>query len=678
MKKILTLILLSLTFAGFAQSTPSKGDSVSIFEKAKYLKSFYSTETGNPVITVDAGGYLALKGLFNNTDNSTIIKNLNANPIFKGKILFKDKGASGNKAFPDLISSVGGLDVTKFANAISSLMIDRAKQELTISFFNRFSEISKKHPEFQVMFPKTTDNLRNLLTYNYPQMLPILRSGFFDDLEQITFNLEAVFELPRYRLLLKKFPEINFAIETLKLIHKLENGTSADEIILDIDNTIVNLEADATLSTSLAFQNMASTIHFAKIFSESLRSNKKGRIWISTKEAKDLVTEPVLCRLYLGLLWQQLDTAKLEYHFTNEKEKETKTVALTTILDNQKDNILLMQNRIAQFISIAEKVDTARGDIKTKKAIAKLTPEDYFNYISVSIDAIDYTLSLVKIFDPRLQADDYITIARKSNSLYKDIYKKQYTQAVNDAIEILSSVHALTKDRKFTTPDEALTYRHSSDTLSNFIRKAKPFALFIGAVAEAKTEDDIKSALENAILPVGSSTIKKYTHNNLSIQSYLGAYAGTSNDTRNAIRSWSDKVGIYGPIGLAYTPGFASRGKYGSFSLFASVFDLGAIIDYKLKEEPGVQTSINASTNTTKEYSVKLGQILSPGIHVVYGLFGNLPLSIGFGAQYGPGLSKIDAAGVTDVINPSWRYNLFLGVDLPFFTLINKTKTNGQ
>ncbi|WP_315821428.1 hypothetical protein [Paraflavitalea speifideaquila] len=49
-----------------------------------------------------------------------------------------------------------------------------------MAFFNRFKAFASDpdHPEFAILFPKTTDNLSNLLAYNYPQMLPKLREGF--------------------------------------------------------------------------------------------------------------------------------------------------------------------------------------------------------------------------------------------------------------------------------------------------------------------------------------------------------------------------------------------------------------------------------------------------------------------------------------------------------------------
>jgi hypothetical protein len=69
-----------------------------------------------------------------------------------------------------------------------------------------------------------------------------------------------------------------------------------------------------------------------------------------------------------------------------------------------------------------------------------------------------------------------------------------------------------------------------------------------------------------------------------------------------------------------------------------------------------------------------LGQIFSPGAYLVYGFFENIPLSIGIGAQYGTGLSKITSDNNSVINNPAWRDNIFLAVDMPFFTLKNRVK----
>jgi hypothetical protein len=511
----------------------------------------------------------------------------------------------------------------------------------------------------------------------------VLREAFFADLQQITYHLEAVLELPKYKTLLNNFPEINMAIQTLKLVHKLENGVTPDKVIVEIDKTVKSIDAEATFNknASREFKNLTTTVHFAAILSESLRKDDSSSIWITKKDAEDLINDEVLTRLFFALRWKKVSNDNLQYYL--DPKAQTTATNLKNLLSDNKDNILLLQNKISQFIALSAKVQEAYDQIQNTRP-NKPTPEEYYNYINISLDAIDFTFSAVKLFNEKLETDDYLAIARKSNSLYKALYSKHYTQAVGDAMDILNSIQQLTKYDKTkartvinaNTPN-SLDYKKSSESLTNFSEKVKPFALFIGNVAEAKSEADIKAALDNAILPVGSSSIKKNSVGNLCIQSYLGAYWSTSNETPDAARAWSDKFGVYGPIGLAYTPGFASWGKGGSLSLFASVFDLGAIIDYKLKNDSSTQTSTDPNTESTasKQYSTNLGQIFSPGVHLVYGFGYNIPLSLGFGAQYGPGLSKIDGNGITDVINPSWRFNIFLGVDLPFFNLVNKSRT---
>jgi hypothetical protein len=194
-------------------------------------------------------------------------------------------------------------------------------------------------------------------------------------------------------------------------------------------------------------------------------------------------------------------------------------------------------------------------------------------------------------------------------------------------------------------------------------------------IVESKDEESIKAALENVILPVGSSSIKKHSLGNISIQTYLGAYYSFSNKNKVLNEgAWHDKFGVTAPIGISYTPPFFSWEKYGSLSLFASLIDLGAIVDYKLKQDSIPTGSGNNTAAIKKEYEIKLGQIFSPGFHLVYGFGGNLPLAIGIGSQYGPGLSTINADNSTVVTNPSWRWSAFLAVDLPFFTLWNRPK----
>lgn len=640
-----------------------------IFYKAEFLRAKHNAVTGK--ITFDDEAFNAVKDLFPGLDKDSVIAELNKNP-FIPKMVVKQAGA-GASAFNFSASRIGGLDVTRFANAIADIMIERAKQELTIAFFNRFKKFATvDNPEFQILFPKTTDNLTNLLTYNYPQMLPALRNGFFEDLEKITYRLDDVLELPRYRHLLNNFPEITITIRSLRFIQDLENGVST---IADVLKSFAGFE-EWKREGSRGFKNTGSIIKLASVFSESLRYKDNTRIWVSGTDVQRLVTDAVYARIYMALILQDVKNQNIKFILGQEDAPVTKDLA--TILEEQSANILLFQTKVSEFINLADKVQEAHREISAKKAAnEKITNPDIYNYINISIEVAEYSFSLVKIFEEGLIADQYFSVIKKANALYRDIYSEQYTQAVNDAVDILNEVHALVEKNTQTIavarPATALDKTPALERLISFVNKVKPYALFMANMVEAKDEGQVKAALENVILPVGSSSVKKNSQGNISVQTYLGAFLSLSDNNRGE-GTWSDKFGVIAPIGVSWTPGALSWEKYGSVSFFTSLFDLGAIVDYKLKKEPDPASTDPNVTVVNKDYKIQLGQIFSPGVYVVYGFFANLPLSLGFGAQYGPGLSKIDAANSPVVRNPSVRWNFFLGVDMPFFTLKNKNR----
>lgn len=658
-------------------------DALDLYSKAIKNNRTDSLKKGELLLPQHADVYKILKYyVLDSTSTGEIVQAFNENPFFSINGSVPRGGSVKNGR--NLKSLIGGLDVTEYADAIATLMIDRAKQELTIAFFNRFKDFADKNPEFKILFPKTTDNLANLLTYTYPQMLPVLRNGFFEDLKQITFNLEAILELPRYRTLFDNFPEFRIAFRSLKLIHSLENGIlSPDELILKFAE--FPEWSNVNDNESMAFKNTATTVQFAALLSESLRYQDDSRIWISAKDAKNLVGDPLFTNLYLGLLYQKIANQDLKYYL--DKKNPLKATPLKDLFAKQKDNILLMQNKISQFISLAEKVNTSYFTIKKKNVPLSNetnTNEDYFNYMSTSIEIVEFSFSIVKIFDDSFKTDNYITIAKKSNSLYKDIYTRKYTQTVYDLMDILNCIVTLINQKELSdindSPiDSALKKEQARKSFNTFVNKLEPYAVFMGNIIEADTEAEITAALNNVILPVGSSTIKKNTEGwlgNISIQSYLGAYWVPFKKSPDSTfpNSWDDKFGVIAPIGVSWTPGFCSWRRGGALSVFASLIDLGAIVDYKLEKENRVSDDGSSEEVIVKDYKIELGQIFSPGGYLVYGFPLNLPLSLGLGGQYGPGLSKIDAGGNTVVTNPSWRWNVFLAVDIPLFNLANRNR----
>lgn len=631
---------------------------------------------------------------------------------------FSAYSTNGGKS---IINSLGGLNVTNIAYAVADLMIKRAKEELTIAFFDRFKEFANKNPEFKILFPKTTNNLENLLSYKYPEMLQALRTGFIDDLRQITFRLDDVLDLPRYQELFKALPEVKIAIRSLKLVHELETGASnAADVINELAH--YNEWNDPKLS------NTGNILKTVALISESIRDTvtqetdkRKASVWVSAKELKKFFLDPknsTASTIYLGLLYQNAKTENIKY-----KSETGKEIRLDSILGTF--NIRLFYDKLSEFIVLSEKVNVNYRDLKYKIDHGQsISDDDYHTYIGTSLDVIEYGFSLAKIFGADItKAEGYLSILKESNDLYKNIYSKEYNQAIVNAVDILVKIQKLADDSKVNVTDasslisaktdgnlplvksDLILYKENGsyytklkdgtnksgsfteldifidpttfisstkklqrplEKLTDFLEKIKPYALFIANVAEAKSEDDIKSALDAVILPVGSSSIKKHSIFNVSVQSYLGARASMFQSSSTVQNAWNSPWSVTAPIGFAFSWGGKSSvwKNPASFSLFASLFDIGAIVDYKL--------TTDNNSNPKVDYEVKLGQIVSPGGYVVWGFPGNLPLSIGAGAQYGPGI--FSASDGIKTVSPSWQFNAFLAVDIPFFNLHNSVR----
>ncbi|MBL0741979.1 hypothetical protein [Chryseolinea lacunae] len=636
------------------------------------------------------------------------------------------------------ISSLGGLDVTNIAEGISQFMISRAKEELTIAFFNRFKKCVEANPEIQVMFPKTTIALENLLDYHYPEMLPSLQEAFIADLDLLPIHLDDVLELPKYKELLKNFPEVRIVIHTLRIVSDLE---SKENHPLTIIHELGNLSEWDDPNASVLLENMGNGIRLGDTFSLSLTRDSsewdtKKSPWITSKELKALVQDKTTFKIYLALVYQEVNHVTMIFpNATSDSIRfvvAPDTIAFGKLMAANKDNLILFQSKLSEFIQLAEKVKVTLEEVNTNK---NTTPQDFHNYISQGIDVIEYCFDIAKLFNDDFVTSDYVKIARSGNDLYLNVAEKKYSAAITNAVDIFNQIQTIVSENRnlaridaahraevntllravnsgrisdekikkrlqkaqqdqstssedlnlltasLAPADMSATNKQIVNTppakeglakLTKVIPEISKYGRFIANVASAETPAEVEQIIEAAVLPVGSSSIKKNSEWNLAVQSYLGAYYLTSNRTTDVERAWSDKFGVIAPIGIGMSYGLR---KGGSFTLFASLLDLGAIVDYKLKYDSVPKTpSSAADVKTSKSYEVKLGQIFSPGGYLIYGLPWNLPLSLGFGAQYGPGLSSIDESGNTVVDNPYWRWNAFLAVDIPLFNIYNKER----
>jgi hypothetical protein len=196
---------------------------------------------------------------------------------------------------------------------------------------------------------------------------------------------------------------------------------------------------------------------------------------------------------------------------------------------------------------------------------------------------------------------------------------------------------------------------------AEFRKKLIKYGTFLANVADANSSDEIKKAIETVALPSGSASIKKHSSLNIAISAYVGPFYGmqklaSDKDSRSV-------AGFFSPVGVSLSTAIGAGSNPGSFSLFISAIDIGALTAFRFS---------NPDDTLASNVQVKLSQIVAPGIHAVFG-FPRLPLSIGIGHHWLPLLSKVEKESVTLHDAKGWRWQVFAAVDIPIFNLYNKS-----
>jgi hypothetical protein len=648
-----------------------------------------------------------------NEKKYAVLKNcLKGNPFITLPATVQSFPASLRGLSGKAIKGLKGIDVTNLSDALAQFMIERAKEELNVAFFQKFKAYVEKHPEIQTLFPETTTFLGNMMAHEYTQLINGLRDSFHDDLKNLLYNLDDLFLLPRFEKVVHNFPEILVVIRSIQIISDLEDSKHPSEIIKDLTDI---------KEWKLVMRNEVTNVHnllkVSGLFSDALRlekgdftldssdgtikqiQNKLVRItgndtlilkswegersWITSRHFDILFKNTIGLKVFFGLVYQRAQMDDIKFYIMDQKEP----VAFTELMRKQSRNLFLFRSYFFDFQKMAEKVDETLTSIKSG---GEIDNEVLTTYIATSIDLVEYGFRMVNLFDKKIDGSEYIEIARTGNNLYRNLFEKDYGSAVTNAMTIIDKltesvskkseaqvkidIAAIQKDLSLADSAKKKSIQEVKASHQNFCelnkvgRGALKYGVFMANIIDADGPDEIKQAISNAALPVGSSSYKKYQAFTLSINSYLGAQIRLEKVTK-VQRAWDQTIGLTAPVGLALNHGLC-KGKGGSVSVFAPLIDIGAIVDFRLKSDSALTDNI------------QLGNIFSPGAYFVYGFGANIPLALGIGGQYGPGLRKLELDGSNGTKNvyhdPDWRFNIFLAVDIPLFNLTRGRKLGSR
>lgn len=594
-----------------------KGFTGIAFWDSKAIKNNYSEDSAKAKII--ALGYINRYAGADKTWKQV----LDSNPFFRKVGFFnsyaEDKTAfseSTSPASPNILGSLGGLDVTKYVQAFADFLRDRIKEELTVAYLDKLKRMIETSEELQYLLPKTRTVFLSNDAFNIPNMGATYKAAFAEDLQNLMPNFEKmVFSVDKdvYKTLRSSDGFISFLAAYHFVDMSAKSYHPAD--ILRYLNQQYEYKENETLKTTYA-------IAVLNMFSQNLLDTS-GKKWIDRNLLRTISKDEVY--MFLGLLYE-----KYPVIFNAKIGMRTLVEILSSDLTENK-----VVDKLFDLLLIINTVDDRIKGFKESSDKGETVLSYFINNADALIELVDYATDLANI-KPVNKADYY-----KWKSVIEHTIEGSKAIKENDLGKL--GVNVITIINELVPADEQW-----KKNLTEFIK-------ILTDITNAKTSDDIKALLDNYAAPVHSYRVARMYKTSAAFASYPGIYGGLEYNAKS--KSSAGTFGVTAPIGFSFSRQLKDSA---SASLFISVFDIGAALSYRFNND-----------TTDLPSKIYFGQIFSPGIFAIYG-FKKSPLALKFGVQYAPLLREIKTdeniykdAGV-------WRASLAITVDVPVFILSRK------
>lgn len=498
-------------------------------------------------------------------------------------------------------------------NGLATFMAGRFKQEvLHLAIDQIFSEIKNETSGeiIQSVFPKT-----------YKQVTSLQTSGSYYSADLVLLQQTAQIDIQNLPKNFSKSPEVFFPSMANKpivrdmltfgshLIEFSKQGQSLDHLITSLANE--QYSSNQSLYKILNIIDLISQAYLNKQGSSSVWVNPFDLV-PTTKESFNNIE----VRYFYGLLYQQLiQIPELKPMFN--------------VSDS--DNILEISRKMQSLIRIVNKLNLTYDYLKSLDFKLK-TPAEIITYIKQVNEILTYFNTSLQTISNLSISDVDINISEKYIALIEAILEKEYQKVI--PLFVIEFADSFEK------------YAKSSRTL-----------IFISQLATIKNEKDMEMLLNAHALPIGSSSIKRNSSFNISVNSYVGLTGGWEKAYGTQASQVKGNIGLSAPIGISTTF------RKGKTTLFMSLVDLGSIVNQRLNND------------TTTFTNLRFEHFFSPGLGLFWNL-SKLPISFGVHFNYIPNLRTIKyetpTATITESNRSVTRLNFSILVDIPFFTLYNK------
>ncbi len=536
--------------------------------------------------------------------------------------------SSFNAGGGGLFSKIGGLDVTNLADGLAQFLVKRTKEELNTAFFSRFKEALDKHEEFQKLFPNTyaVFQLIGEQVYQINTYLDAIRSAYIQDFKSLPGHLSDYLREANHKDIFKKKWMKYLVPDLLTAAQMGIDGTSPV--------TIINYLADNLPFDSAGVVGLEGGVKTAQLLSNLLQSGDPTRIYVSQSQINQLLLKQPAFDIFLAFMYQ-MDGGNIEY-----VTKDT-TISLREALRNKDLQLgLQLKQHVYNLVSYGKSLDDDFRSLATDTSLTKNNRyQTFYNAMNTIIEIINegFEIRMTLTGQPvSAEEQKVIRVLQLLNEIYLDVRLNNFSSVIVKLTELLE---LLLQDSHFEYKDALLK-----------------FGSFMAAMAQADSSNEVADIIEAYALPAGSSTMKKYSRFNMSINSYVGLFGGKEElrDVEGNPTEWTGSLSA--PLGFAASWGLDGKG---AISLYGSLIDIGALTAFRFND-----------TTTVDIPKIKLKNIYAPGVFLVYGLPKNIPVSIGAGMQVNPGLREVNTAGNT-IESSTIRYGIFISVDIPLWNLVN-------
>lgn len=521
-------------------------------------------------------------------------------------------------------------------DALAQFLVQRTKEELTLAFFDQFRQDISASNEFMTLLPNTNFLLQSQEDlFRIPSMGTVWVESFQSDIQSLLPNLERLILTDTAYQSLKHSP----SVEAFRLAYNLVELTSQGESPL---NTLAIIQEEITNEYEL--DGLGEILNLLSIIGNELQNC-----------ANDTTDELLTARdLRLMTNTEKKYFTALLYH-RNSNAFAPLGLFHSTFLDQLEANYKDFTTTIAQLADILNGLDQA-GKNLYKSSYEKTTKEalhnDFAQVAKRAINLIEFGFRLKHFgnsnayYQSKMYQVYYPLVLNTINAV-GHLQREEYGIFLLNVSQILEPI----------IQEKIANNKGEEKEAIKIIKNLLFYGGFMVDVISATEAQEIGAILQQYALPVGSYRMKRFSHFTLDINAYPGLYMGIESGLQNTLKG-NGVLGVTAPIGLAASWGRLPNRAGQSFSVFVPVIDIGAAFSYRWGNQAG---------GFPKNLSWR--QVLSPGIHAVYG-FKNAPISLMIGAQFMPQLRSIDANTLsTETQRSVWHFGVSGVVDIPMFNL---------